>query len=86
MTIAMMIEMLAGKSAALHGLVHDATPFKFSEDDDAIDHFAKQLVSYFYIVKRRDCSSVKRKYCNLNKWFCDEVYVLLFPTFYGSGI
>lgn len=44
MTIAMMIEMLAGKSGALHGLVHDATPFKFSEDDDAIDHFAKQLV------------------------------------------
>jgi len=39
MTIAMMIECLAGKSAALHGLVHDATPFKFSEDDDAIDHF-----------------------------------------------
>ena len=45
MTIAMMIEMLAGKGAALHGLVHDATPFKFSEDDDAIDHFAKQLVT-----------------------------------------
>ena len=44
MTIAMMIEMLAGKGAALHGLVHDASPFKFSEDDDAIDHFAKQLV------------------------------------------
>jgi len=50
MTIAMMIEMLAGKSAALHGLVHDATPFKFSEDDDAIDHFAKQLVSRFYYM------------------------------------
>jgi hypothetical protein len=47
MTIAMMIEMLAGKGAALHGLVHDATPFKFSEDDDAIDHFAKQLVTVF---------------------------------------
>ena len=45
MTIAMMIEMLAGKGGAIHGLVHDATPFKFSEDDDAIDHFAKQLVS-----------------------------------------
>ena len=46
MTIAMMIEMLAGKSGAIHGLVHDATPFKFSEDDDAIDHFAKQLVRF----------------------------------------
>jgi DNA-directed RNA polymerase I subunit RPA2 len=48
MTIAMMIEMLAGKGGAVHGLVHDATPFKFSEDDDAIDHFAKQLVSSLF--------------------------------------
>lgn len=29
MTIAMMIEIMAGKSAALHGLVHDASPFRF---------------------------------------------------------
>lgn len=28
MTIAMMIEIMAGKSAALHGFVHDATPFR----------------------------------------------------------
>ncbi|XP_035705824.1 DNA-directed RNA polymerase I subunit RPA2 isoform X2 [Folsomia candida] len=43
MTIAMMIEILAGKGGALHGLVHDATPFKFSEDDSAIDYFGKLL-------------------------------------------
>jgi DNA-directed RNA polymerase I subunit RPA2 len=40
---AMMIEVMAGKSAALHGLVHDATPFRFSEEDTAIDYFGKML-------------------------------------------
>lgn len=39
----MMIECMAGKSAALHGLVHDASPFKFSENDSAIDYFGKFL-------------------------------------------
>jgi DNA-directed RNA polymerase I subunit RPA2 len=34
---------MAGKGGALHGLVHDATPFKFSEDDSAIDYFGKLL-------------------------------------------
>lgn len=48
MTIAMMIEVMAGKSAALHGLVHDATPFKFNEDDTAIDYFGKLLVAGGY--------------------------------------
>ncbi|XP_060523346.1 DNA-directed RNA polymerase I subunit RPA2 isoform X2 [Cylas formicarius] len=43
MTIAMMIELMAGKSAALHGLVHDATPFKFNETSTAIDYFGKLL-------------------------------------------
>eukprot|EP00092_Neocalanus_flemingeri_P024162 GFUD01026209.1.p1 GENE.GFUD01026209.1~~GFUD01026209.1.p1 ORF type:complete len:1157 (+),score=299.03 GFUD01026209.1:56-3526(+) len=45
MTIAMMIESMAGKGGAIHGSVHDATPFTFSEDpdNDAIDYFAKQL-------------------------------------------
>ncbi|KAL1139343.1 hypothetical protein AAG570_006327, partial [Ranatra chinensis] len=43
MTIAMMIECMAGKSAAIHGLVHDATPFTFSENDTAINYFGKLL-------------------------------------------
>ncbi|KAF5272615.1 hypothetical protein FQR65_LT17315 [Abscondita terminalis] len=43
MTIAMMIELMAGKSAALHGLVHDASPFKFDEENTAIDYFGKLL-------------------------------------------
>lgn len=40
----MMIETMAGKSGALHGLCHDCTPFTFSEDNPAIKHFGKLLV------------------------------------------
>ena len=47
----MMIESMAGKSAAMHGLVHDATPFTFSEDHSAIDHFGKQLTKGTPFVK-----------------------------------
>lgn len=40
---AMMIEVMAGKSGAVHGLVHDATPFRFSENDTAVEYFGKLL-------------------------------------------
>uniref|UniRef100_A0A1A8I9F1 DNA-directed RNA polymerase subunit beta n=1 Tax=Nothobranchius kuhntae TaxID=321403 RepID=A0A1A8I9F1_NOTKU len=43
MTIGMLIESMAGKSAALHGLSHDATPFTFSEDSAALEYFGKML-------------------------------------------
>jgi len=43
MTIGMLIEFMAGKSAAMHGVCHDATPFVFSEDETAIDYFGKKL-------------------------------------------
>nr|XP_012136993.1 PREDICTED: DNA-directed RNA polymerase I subunit RPA2 isoform X3 [Megachile rotundata] len=43
MTIAMMIEVMAGKSAAIHGLVHDATSFRFNEDETAVEYFGKLL-------------------------------------------
>ncbi|XP_051928915.1 DNA-directed RNA polymerase I subunit RPA2 isoform X2 [Hippocampus zosterae] len=43
MTIGMLIESMAGKSAALHGLSHDATPFVFSEDNSALDYFGETL-------------------------------------------
>lgn len=60
MTIAMMIECMAGKSAAVHGLVHDASPFKFSEDDTAIDYFGKLLEAggYNYYGTERMYSGV----------------------------
>ncbi|KAH9179744.1 hypothetical protein EDB89DRAFT_2111030 [Lactarius sanguifluus] len=43
MTIGMLIESMAGKAGAMHGLAQDATPFTFSESDTAIDYFGKQL-------------------------------------------
>ena len=39
-----MIESMAGKSASLHGLCLDATPFTFSEDTPAVDYYGHQLV------------------------------------------
>jgi DNA-directed RNA polymerase I subunit RPA2 len=43
MTIGMLIESMAGKSAALHGVAHDATPFTFNEDQPASEYFGEQL-------------------------------------------
>nr|KAG5708313.1 hypothetical protein BaRGS_034344 [Batillaria attramentaria] len=44
----MMIESMAGKSAALHGMFHDATPFTFSEDQSAADYFGELLSAAGY--------------------------------------
>ncbi|RMJ21253.1 dna-directed rna polymerase, partial [Aspergillus sp. HF37] len=43
MTIAQMIESMAGKAGALHGLAQDSTPFQFSEENPATDFFGHQL-------------------------------------------
>lgn len=43
MTIGMLIESMAGKSAACHGVAHDATPFTYSENDTPADYFGEQL-------------------------------------------
>ncbi|MBN3281300.1 RPA2 polymerase, partial [Polyodon spathula] len=48
MTIGMLIESMAGKSAAMHGLCHDATPFTFSEDHSALEHFGELLKAAGY--------------------------------------
>ncbi|XP_072933735.1 DNA-directed RNA polymerase I subunit RPA2 [Epargyreus clarus] len=48
MTIAMMIECMAGKAACLHGHVHDATPFRFTEQDTAINYFGRLLTAAGY--------------------------------------
>ncbi|GFN83129.1 DNA-directed RNA polymerase subunit beta [Plakobranchus ocellatus] len=48
MTIGMMIESMAGKAGALHGMYFDATPFTFSEDQPAIDHFGQMLTAGGY--------------------------------------
>jgi DNA-directed RNA polymerase I subunit RPA2 len=48
MTIGMLIESMAGKSGALHGVFQDGTPFKFNEQNRAVDYFGEQLVSAGY--------------------------------------
>ncbi|RGB37128.1 hypothetical protein C1646_741339 [Rhizophagus diaphanus] len=48
MTIGMFVESLAGKSGALYGVAQDCTPFKFNENDTAVDYFGKQLVRAGY--------------------------------------
>jgi len=48
MTIGMLIESMAGKSACMQGRRHDGTPFRFDEDDTAVDYFGKQLVASGY--------------------------------------
>ena len=45
MTIGMMIEFLAGKSASMHGHCYDATPFTFNEKDTALNYFEDRLRS-----------------------------------------
>ena len=43
MTIAMIIEVMAGKTAAQMGTVHDATPFKYNEENTASEYFGELL-------------------------------------------
>ena len=60
MTIGMLIESMAGKSAALHGTAHDATPFTFSEDKPAWEYFGEQLraAGYDYYGTERMYSGI----------------------------
>eukprot|EP01094_Clydonella_sp_ATCC50884_P028159 TRINITY_DN8364_c1_g1_i1.p1 TRINITY_DN8364_c1_g1~~TRINITY_DN8364_c1_g1_i1.p1 ORF type:complete len:1149 (-),score=395.42 TRINITY_DN8364_c1_g1_i1:341-3787(-) len=48
MTIGMLIESMAGKSGALHGIKQDATPFTFDEKQRVVDFFGEQLVTAGY--------------------------------------
>eukprot|EP00970_Alexandrium_tamarense_P003244 scaffold502_cov192-Alexandrium_tamarense.AAC.2 len=50
MTIGMLIESMAGKSGASHGMFQDATPFSFHESGDkiAVDYFGEQLQAAGY--------------------------------------
>ncbi|KAF1829741.1 putative DNA-directed RNA polymerase I subunit beta [Decorospora gaudefroyi] len=48
MTIGMFIESLAGKAGALHGIPQDSTPFRFDEQNTAVDYFGHQLMKAGY--------------------------------------
>nr|BAK00019.1 predicted protein [Hordeum vulgare subsp. vulgare] len=43
MTIGMLIESMAGKAGAIHGMFQDATPFQFHEERKVIDYVGEQL-------------------------------------------
>jgi DNA-directed RNA polymerase I subunit RPA2 len=43
MTIGMLVESMAGKAGACHGSYHDSTPFRFGEQQRAVDYFGEQL-------------------------------------------
>lgn len=44
MTIGMLIESMAGKSGALHGIFQSSTPFTFDEKQTPVDFFGEQLL------------------------------------------
>lgn len=48
MTIGMFVESLAGKAGALHGMAQDSTPFRFDENNTAVDYFGHQLMKAGY--------------------------------------
>lgn len=50
MTIGMLVESMAGKAGALHGMYQDATPFSFHESGDkvSVDYFGEQLQAAGY--------------------------------------
>ncbi|KAI0686786.1 beta and beta-prime subunits of DNA dependent RNA-polymerase [Cytidiella melzeri] len=48
MTIGMLVESMAGKAGAMHGIAQDATPFQFTEEDTAVDYFGEQLLAAGY--------------------------------------
>jgi DNA-directed RNA polymerase I subunit RPA2 len=39
----MLIESMAGKSGAMHGMFQDSTPFQFHEQNRVIDYMGEQL-------------------------------------------
>uniref|UniRef100_A0A182SIN1 DNA-directed RNA polymerase n=1 Tax=Anopheles maculatus TaxID=74869 RepID=A0A182SIN1_9DIPT len=71
MTIAMMIETMAGKTAACHGLVHDATPFRYDENNTAIDYFGRLLEQsgYDYYGTERMYSGVDGREMKVDIFF-----------------
>ncbi len=48
MTIGMLLESMAGKAGALHGLAQDATPFNFNEHSSPSAYFGEQLLKAGY--------------------------------------
>ncbi|KRX96182.1 DNA-directed RNA polymerase I subunit RPA2 [Trichinella pseudospiralis] len=71
MTVGMMIESMAGKSAALHGIKHDATPFKFSDEQPAVEYFGQLLTKagYNYYGNERMYSGIDGRMLEVDIFF-----------------
>ena len=41
--VGMLVESMAGKAGAMHGIFQDATPFQFHEENRVIDYVGEQL-------------------------------------------
>ena len=74
----MMIESMAGKSASLHGICHDATPFTFSEDIPAINFFGDHL------VKGRTLQMKRNRYAFVNIYLSVFQLVIIILVTRGS--
>ena len=48
MTIGMLLESMASKAGSLNGEFYDSTPFKFDEEDRAVDFFGEKLLQNGY--------------------------------------
>ena len=48
MTIGMLLEIMAAKAGAVHAHSQDGTPFRFSEEHRAVDHFGEQRIAAGY--------------------------------------
>jgi DNA-directed RNA polymerase I subunit RPA2 len=48
MTIGMLVESMAGKAGAIHGIYQDATPFRFDEKNMAVKYFGEQMLKAGY--------------------------------------
>ncbi|VDM78076.1 unnamed protein product [Strongylus vulgaris] len=71
MTIGMMIESMAGKAAAMHGEVYDASPFVFNEKHTAINHFGELLskAGYNYLGNETFYSGVDGRQMEVQIFF-----------------
>lgn len=72
MTIGMLIEFMAGKSAVLHGLSHDGTPFQFNDDYPAVDYYGKLLRA----------GRINKRFLSMNSM--EILFVLAGFSYYGT--
>lgn len=69
MTIGMLLEFMAGKSAVLHGLCHDGTPFQFNDDYPAVEYYGNLLREGQFINSETNLIIIRIKYMRCDLYF-----------------